>query len=256
MPSINTVLITGTTRGLGKGLTASFLQRPSTTVIAAVRDTTKEPAQALLKLPAAAGSKVILAKIDSSVPSDPADAVALLQKDHGITSLDLVIANAGISHSGAPVLKTSLSAITDHIAVNVGGPIALLQATAPLLKAKSDGKPLFLALSSIMGSLGGMDLLAALPPIISPYGGSKTALNWFVRRLHFEEPWLTSFVVHPGLVVTDMANQTFADAGLDPESVGAITVEQSVEGIVKVATEATEDIGGTFKQYDGTTLPW
>ncbi|KAH6884197.1 short-chain dehydrogenase [Thelonectria olida] len=256
MSSIHTVLITGATRGIGRGLTTAFLLRPSTTVIAAVRDTTKGPAKALSNLPTGNGSKLILVKIDSAVESDPATAVASLEKDHGIDHLDLVIANAGIGHSGKPVLQNSLDSITEHFAINVGGPVSLIQATAPLLKAKKDGKPLFVALSSLIGSLGGMELLQAFPPLMAPYGGSKTALNWFMRRLHFEEPWLISFVFHPGLVLTDMADATFGDAGVNPKDVGAITVEESVEGMVKVITSATEETGGTFKQYNGETLPW
>jgi NAD(P)-dependent dehydrogenase (short-subunit alcohol dehydrogenase family) len=94
------------------------------------------------------------------------------------------------------------------------------------------------------------------PNTASPYGGSKTALNWFVRRLHFEEPWLTSFVFHPGLVETDLAAASVAGTGVALKDLGAITVDTSVAGMVKTIDSATRDISGTFQNYDGAVNPW
>ncbi|KAK7448007.1 hypothetical protein CaCOL14_007360 [Colletotrichum acutatum] len=204
--SPTTILVTGAGRGIGSRLVASLLLRPSSTVIAAVRDPLKGPAKALLYLPKGEGSKVIIVKIDSSVETDPAEAVSILQRDHSIDALDVVIANAGIAHSSSPVIKTSTTAIRDHLAVNTIGPLLLFQATAPLLKASKTGRPVFVAVTSMLDTISGMESLESLPPALSPYGASKVALNWFIRRLHFEETWLTSFVLHPGTVATDMVN--------------------------------------------------
>lgn len=256
MSSNLTYLITGAGRGIGKGFVAAILQKPSTTVIAAVRDPSKDTVQAITHLPKAMGSKLIIIKLDSAIESDAFDAVTRLQKDHGITSLDVVIANAGINHSGNPVIQNSPAAVLEHFSVNTVGPLTLLQATAGLLKASNSGRPSFVALSSIIGSIGSMELVAELPPTMSPYGASKAALNWLVRRLHFEEPWLTSFVFHPGVVLTDMTAAAMEETGADPRDFGAITVEVSVTAMVKTIDSATREISGTFQNYDGTTLPW
>ncbi|KAJ8133539.1 hypothetical protein O1611_g90 [Lasiodiplodia mahajangana] len=256
MASGFTYLITGANRGIGQGLVATFLQEPSTTVIAAVRDVFTESAKALEFLPRAEGSRLIIIKIDSAVENDAAEAADALVSKHGVSSLDVVIANAGISHSGTSIAKTPASTLLEHISINVVAPIQLFQATAPLLRASQSGRPTFVALTSVVGSIGGMELLKELPPALSPYGGSKAALNWFIRRLHFEETWLTSFVIHPGLVLTDMAEQTFGAAGVDPRTIGGIEIEESVQGIASRIRSATKDISGTFQTYDGQVLPW
>ncbi|KAH6973037.1 aflatoxin biosynthesis ketoreductase nor-1 [Ilyonectria sp. MPI-CAGE-AT-0026] len=258
MSSPQTILVTGANRGIGQGIVTALLLKPSTTVIAAVRDTSKESSIALASLPKAADSRLITVKLDSSVESDPAAAVETLRKEHGIQSLDVVVANAGIAHSGGTVLQNSPSVITEHLAVNAVGPVVLLQATAPLLKAAKN--PRFISISTMIGSLNGMQmvfgLFAEAPPTASPYGGSKAALNWFMQRVHFEEPWLTSLILHPGLVLTDMANIMFEKAGVDPKTKGAITVEESAGGIVERLLTADRSVSGTFQNYDGKPLPW
>lgn len=253
-----TYLVTGANRGIGKGFIQTLLQKPSTTVIAAVRDPSNESSKALENLPKADGSKLVTVKLDVSVESDAAAAVEELRTKHGITVLDVVIANAGIGENGSSVRQTTVANTLKHFTVNVIGTLALFQATADLLKASKTGNPKFVALSTIIGSFGSMELLAqsGFPATGSPYGGSKAALNWFVRRLHFEEPWLTSFVFHPGLVETDMAAAAVAGSGLALKDIGAISVDTSVTGMVKTIDAATKDISGTFQVYDGSVLPW
>ena len=71
--------------------------------------------------------------------------------------------------------------------VNVLGPIVLFQAFRDLLKASS--LPRFIAISSGAGSIGMMDMV---PMDMSSYGTSKVALNWVVRKIHFENDWLST----------------------------------------------------------------
>jgi norsolorinic acid ketoreductase len=246
-------LITGANRGIGLGFTSALLQRPNTTVIAAVRDVAKS-APALESLPKASGSKLILVKLDAASESDPADAVAQLKSKHNITSIDIVIANAGISHSGGTIATTSPAALNEHIAINLTGPILLFQATKPLLRASTSGNPIFLGISTALASMGLQEHLSFLPQTLSPYGASKAALNWAVRRLHFEEPWLTSYVTHPGLVLTDMGRAL--DPSVALEDLGAISVEESVEGVLRTLDGASREMSGTFQNYDGSVVLW
>ncbi|KAH8755305.1 short-chain dehydrogenase [Diaporthe sp. PMI_573] len=249
-------LITGAKSGLGKGFVSAALQLPSSTVIAAVRDPSNESSKALAALPKADGSKLIVVKINSASESDASNAVASLQKHHGIESLDVVIANAAIGNSGTSVAETSIDAITEHFAVNIGGPIALLRATIPLLKNSKSGRPRFVTISSTVGSIAGLDQLPGSLPMFSPYGGTKAALNWFTRRIHFEESWLISVVFSPGVVLTAMSAPMLQATGARPEDVGAVTVEESVGGMMEKIDSATREISGTFQSYDGIVVPW
>jgi norsolorinic acid ketoreductase len=254
--SSSTVLITGANRGIGRGFAKTFLARPSTTVVVAVRDPEHPTSKALQDLPKADGSKLVTVQLDSTKPEHAAAAVEKLKSEHGISSLDIVIANAGIAQNGGRVREISIDNINLHHQVNAVAPVALFQASIDLLKASKTGNPIFVAISTLIGSIGSMEALTGFPATHSPYGGSKAELNYFVRRLHFEEEWLTSFVFHPGLVETDLAQGAVAGAGLKLSDIGAISVDTSVAGMVGTIDKATRETSGTFQSYDGTTLPW
>lgn len=81
--------------GLGRALATRFLLRANTIVIGGVRDPTHATSQSLLQLPCGPGSRLVIIKIDSEVESDAQDALKLIQSEHGIARLDIVIANAG-----------------------------------------------------------------------------------------------------------------------------------------------------------------
>ncbi|KAL2678560.1 hypothetical protein Neosp_009308 [[Neocosmospora] mangrovei] len=249
-----TYLITGANRGIGRALVSKLLLRTGVTVVATARDVSK--ASSLNDLPKGEGSRLILAKLDSQVDTDAADLVSQLRGRYGVLSLDVVIANAGIAHSGSTVLNTTPETIRDHVNTNAIGPVTLFQATYPFLKASSTGNPIFLGITTIFGSIGGQDYLTSVPPIMSPYGASKTALNWLIHRIHREEPWLTAFVVHPGLVLTDMGSGLLPP-GANPAAFGAIDVDTSVAGLLELVDSARRsEHGGTFQNVNGTVLPW
>ncbi|KAH6655815.1 aflatoxin biosynthesis ketoreductase nor-1 [Truncatella angustata] len=252
MSAPSNYLITGANRGIGKGFVQRILQKDSTTVVAAVRDPLHPTSKALADLPKGAGTKLIIVKLDSAVEEDAIRAVAQL-RDQGITFLDIVIANAGIGQDGTSVRNTSVANTLKHFNTNVFGPLTLFQATADLLKASKTGTPKFIAISSFIGSIGSQELYVKFTGASSPYGASKAALNWFIRLISFEEPWLTSFVFHPGLVETDLA----AGSGMDLKTLGAISVETSVSNMVKTTFDIKpEELTGSFRNHDGTIIPW
>ncbi|KAF4547665.1 Short chain dehydrogenase-like protein 56 [Elsinoe fawcettii] len=252
--STQTYLITGASRGIGKGFVASLLSRPTTTVIAAVRNPSKFSAE-LNAFPVASGSKLIIVKLDSAVDADAATAISTLQSEHGITSIDVIIANAGISHSGSSIIEQDPKTIREHFDINAVAPVLLLRAAKPLLQASKSGRPTFVAISTAIGSIDHQENLMQFGNLMAAYGPSKAALNWFIHRADLEESWLTAFMFHPGLVATDMA--ATALGGADPMSFGAITVETSVEGMLKeIGGASKEKTGGKFLNYDGSALPW
>lgn len=146
-----TYLITGANCGIGQGLTSLILSRPSTTVIATVRNVEKSSPE-LSALPAGTGSKLIVVQLDSQKEFDAADAVSELHSKYGIDALDVVIANAGMSASMGPILHTSVGNFRDHMDVNAIGPLLLIQAAAPLLKV-CKANPVFLTVSSLAASI-------------------------------------------------------------------------------------------------------
>ncbi|KAF9472159.1 NAD(P)-binding protein, partial [Pholiota conissans] len=173
-----------------------------------------------------------------------------IEKKHG--HIDTVIANAGISNPPGKVHETSVENYEEHFSVNVLGPIVLFQAFRDLLKVSS--LPRFIAISSGAGSIGMMDMI---PMDMSSYGTSKAALNWVVRKIHFENDWLIAYPQCPGLVETDMGADTTVQR---EEFVKHFTLRQPHEAasiLVGIIRESTrEKDGGQFHNIDDGRYLW
>lgn len=190
MSSPYIVLISGGGRGLGRGFVERYLARPNHLVIAANRNPNDAISKSLFNLPKGEGSKLVVVKLDATVEADAAAAVKELTAQ-GIDHLDLVIANAGTGFVYPLVRDVKRADIQSHVDLNVYGVLWLYQATLELLK-KSEN-PKWVTMGSTAGSI------SAQPPVPNAaYGASKAMVHWHTRRIHAEEEWLTSFVLHPG----------------------------------------------------------
>ncbi|WVQ81961.1 hypothetical protein IAT38_004088 [Cryptococcus sp. DSM 104549] len=234
-PSSKIVLITGANRGIGLGITKIYLSK-GWTVVAAVRDPSAFP-----KL----DGTVIPVKVDSLSLTDAKEAVEELKTKHGITHLDVVIANAGISENFNDVKALDIDVLDKHHFVNVRGPVVLYQAVYPLLGEGST----FTVISSYLGSNSVEHF-----PALAAYGASKTAINYIVRNIHFEEPKFTAFTIHPGHVDTDMGKEGAKFFGI---ANAPQTVEEISPQVVDLIESATRDThGGYMWHYDGEKGAW
>lgn len=119
------------------------------------------------------GSKLLLIKLDSSLPADAKRAVEEV-KASGIDHIDILIANAGIGPPISSLETVDLGEVTNIFNVNALGPLALCQACHPLLQKPGNAK--FVPITSIAGSIGALETNSA--HIIPSYGISKAALDW------------------------------------------------------------------------------
>lgn len=171
-------------------------------MIAGVRDVASKSAKSLQDLPKASGSRVILVKIDSKSSTDADAAVSTLKRDHGITFLDVVIANAGIANKYPHVHEAGAEAesMLEHYTVNVIGVVTLFAAVRPLLLPEtgaSSTEPKFITMSSAAGSIA---VQAQVPYPNAVYGPSKAAVNWITYKMHLEnqDKGLCAVAIHPG----------------------------------------------------------
>lgn len=208
----------------------------------------------LTDLKPAEGSKLLIVKIENGTHSSPAVAVRHIM-DMGVTSLDIVIANAGITPTAAylKVEDVDLELLRRVFEVNTFSYIPLYQAVRPLLRTAAESERAqakLLVLSSNASSITDMELLARVPAAI--YGSSKAALNFLVRRTHFDDPWLTAWVMNPGFVRTENGNATAKVFGL-PEAPN--TLEESVNGLLNSIDSATRiGTSGKFYNFNSTEL--
>lgn len=145
------VLISGANRGLGRGLVARYLQLPNHTVIAANRNPDHPSSKSLSELPTASGTKLIVVKLDASIWEDAFAAVKTLQAQ-GISHLDIVIPNAGVSSIWPSVADVKLEDLKAHMEPNAYGVVSLYQAVRPLLQ-KAKKEPVFAIMGSTAGTL-------------------------------------------------------------------------------------------------------
>ncbi|WVW83198.1 hypothetical protein I302_105216 [Kwoniella bestiolae CBS 10118] len=226
-----TILITGANRGVGLKLTESFVEK-GYKVIAAVRD--------LSKAPAIDGLAAVV-KIDSNEFDDPVKAVEELKK-RGIDQLDIVVANAGISTNHKLLREADMDVFDDHYRVNAKAPLLLYKAVYPLLVKKEGSKFIVISTGLSQNSFQHM-------PKFGVYGSSKAAVNYLTRQIHFEEPQLTTFMISPGWLDTEMGFEGAAAAGIQgpPEKI-SVAIPQIVDLIEKSDRESR---GGYMWNYDG-----
>ncbi|MER5456055.1 SDR family oxidoreductase [Micromonospora sp. NPDC002389] len=152
------VLVTGAAGAIGGELVAAFLARgwrvagldrrppePSTTAGPA-RRRTEHPAAAALDTPPTAGLTWLSADVTDAAAVEAA--VERLHADWG--GLDVLVNNAAVGPPRAPVGRETAAHLRTVLEVNLVAPLALVQATLPLLTAGD--APAVVQLSSIGGS--------------------------------------------------------------------------------------------------------
>lgn len=146
------VVITGAGRGLGNSLAEAYLAKDNCAVIGTIRDDTSPGVAALQAAKKGTNSDLHLVKLESSSTTDAADAIAEVKAQAGISHIDVLIANAGLSPPVASLETVGLDELKHSLAVNALGPLALYQACHPLLKESRQAK--FITISSAAGLAG------------------------------------------------------------------------------------------------------
>lgn len=172
-------------------MAAALLRRPSTTVVATVRDTSSNAAQSLKSLDTGSDSKLVLLPLDMKHVEPLSSALS----DAGITSLDIVISNAGLNSGFDSVEETQIQTLRDDYEVNVVGTFALFQVCQSLL-VKGEAKK-FVVITSSVGSIKGLEM-ENMPGV--SYGASKAAVNWVSKKLSVEyaKHGFKIGIIHPG----------------------------------------------------------
>ena len=183
-------------QGIGRGFVKKYLGRPHTIVVGTVRDPSSTEARELFAFPKADGSNLFLIKLNGESETDALAGVRSLTTRSGIEKLDVVIANSGIFKAAAhqKISQMKTEDLMEHLNINTVSVVRLFQATLPLQEKAPN--PIFLVNSAGAGTLAGMEDFAHFP--LNSYAVSKAAANFLTRRIHFENPHLIAFAVHPG----------------------------------------------------------
>lgn len=178
---MDAVLITGATDGIGLEL-ARFYRSRCRRLILVGRRPREELADEIFET-------VLYCRVDLS-RDDAAEEVATFLIRNEISTLSLVIQNAGIGYFGASEKQTP-QGIDSLLAVNLYAPIALAQRLIPPLR-RGCGRLVFIS-----------SVVAYLPcPDYAVYGATKNALDEFARSLRIELADVPVVIIHPGATRT------------------------------------------------------
>ncbi|KAF9471368.1 NAD(P)-binding protein [Pholiota conissans] len=250
--SPNIYFVAGATRGIGLALVAEIAAKDASAFIYA-GGRTPQAAPLLTSLASKYPGRIVPVKYVAGDEEVNKSIASEIFAKHG--RVDTVIANAGIANVGDKIHEVAIKQFEDHFRVNVLGPIVLFQTFRDLLK--SSAQPRFIVISSIAGSI---ELIQMSPFDIGVYGTSKAALNWAVRKIHFENEWLIAYPQCPGPVDTDMGVLAAAvDPAVYQEMLkNHIRQPDVVAGMLFniFSTSTREKDGGQFHSVEGGVHAW
>ena len=229
-------LVTGANRGLGLEFVRQLLARGDR-VIATCRHPGK--ATALNPLAGAHPGRLHVLPLDVAEPKSIAElARELALLNDGDVTLDLLINNAGVLHSGERFGAVSAANLDDSFRTNARGPFLLTQTLAPLL---ADGAKVA-NISSQLGSIAGLGGFGT-----PSYAISKAAQNMATGLLAqaLAARGIAVIALHPGWVQTDIGG------------VGAeLTPMQAVAALLAVIDGATMVDSGHFLDRHRQPVAW
>ncbi|MHC6629999.1 SDR family NAD(P)-dependent oxidoreductase [Streptomyces globosus] len=235
-PAVRTVLITGTSSGIGLS-TAVAAARAGWRTVATLRDPGR--ADALRKAAADAGVELDIRRLDVTDEASVAAAVAGVVADYG--RLDAVVNNAGAGHVGT-LENDSLADIRRVMEVNFFGVLNVSKAALPHLRA-AGGR--LVTVTSVGGVVG--------QPFNEAYCAAKFAVEGYMESLAPVARTLgvAVSVVEPGAVATEFVNNIGIDVegGLEAGAyTGALrtyvdrTVAQFLDGTAQTPDGAAESV--------------
>lgn len=234
-----TVLITGSSRGIGLELARVYAQR-GWNVIATCRTPSKATD---LQAIAAEYDNVVIEELD--VTDD--DEIASLAAKYDGQPIDVLLNNAGIpGDRSKQVFGTFDQDVFDQVMhVNVMGPLKMAVAFFDHVAASDQKK--IINISSSQGSLASTNRSQGNSYF---YKSSKSSLNMVTRimALEMKDRGLIVGLVSPGWVHTD-----FGGGEYQP---GMITPMESAASVAAVIDDYDMDKAGLLFSYKGEQTPW
>jgi 3-oxoacyl-[acyl-carrier protein] reductase len=239
----HTVLVTGSSRGIGAGIAKVFALEGHRVAIHYHEN--EEKARKLFDELKSNGCSVMMTHGDVSDEEQVRDMVRAVQDTFGF--VDVLVNNAGIALPPQLVTDTSLSDWSRVFGTNINGMYLVTNAILPQMVSHKRGA--IVNISSMWGVSGGSCEV--------PYSASKAAVIGFTKSLAKEvaPSGIRVNCVAPGFVLTEM------NAALDEETVESIRLETPLmqlgtpqdiaNAVVFLASEKASFITGQTLSVDG-----
>ncbi len=235
---MQTVLITGSNRGLGYEFVRQYLEQDAK-VISCCRQ--PQTARQLKKLQAKYNHQLLIIPLDVTKQESITQAFDLVQQN--FNSLDLLINNAGIG-----LRKTlnnfTLEDLTTTFLTNAAAPLIVSRTFLPLLSAGN--RPTIANITSQLGSIS-LQQNQFIGIGSFDYNPSKAALNMISVMLasFLKDREIIVITQSPGWASTDLGG---SDAPNTPEEV--------VAAMIKIFKGVSLQDSGKYYEWTGAELPW
>lgn len=188
------IVITGITQGLGKALASGFIQADH--IVWGCGRTVAAIDQLAQQYPPPHD----FSALDIAKPQPVQEwANRLIQLNE---TPDILINNAGLINTVAPLWEVPAQEISDVLDVNIKGSINLIRSFLPSMKAKGQG--IIINFSSGWGR--------STSPGVAPYCASKWAIEGLNQALAQEVPsGIATIALNPGIIHTEMLETCFGE---------------------------------------------
>ncbi len=237
------VLVTGSTRGIGRATAAAFLEEGAMVAVHGRRD--EDARRAADEL--GGGRSVVVSGDLAAAPTCARIVEGAIEKLGG---LDILVNNAGVFIEG-PIGEVGEDTYDWLMDINVKGVFFCSRAAIPALRAARGS---IVNVSSESGLVGNLNMAL--------YCASKGAVTNLTRALAFElAPEVRVNAVCPGATMTDMVTGQADDPDAEPPSFQDLIdyapmkriaePREIAEGILYLANPASRFVTGTMLSIDG-----
>lgn len=249
-----TVVVTGSTSGIGLGIARAFAAEGANVVINGFGD--KAEIETVRKSLEEQGGKALYHAADMSKPAEIADLIATAEREFG--GIDVLVNNAGIQHV-APVEDFPIEKWDLIIAINMSSAFHTIRAAIPGMKAKKKGR--------IINIASAHGLVAS--PFKSAYVTAKHGILGLTKSVALEvaEFGITINAICPGYVLTPLVEKQIPDTakarGISEEQVKTevmlrlqatkefVSIDEVAQTAIFLASDAARQITGTSISIDG-----
>ena len=236
-------IVTGGTRGIGKGICEVFCREGATVALWDVLDGTETVNEIKQN-----GGKIFFQKVDVTDQNSVNNAIDEIIKQHG--KIEILINNAGIIRDRS-FLKMSEEEWDSVMNVNLKSLYVVTRAVIPYMKENGYGR--IVSASSINGTAGAFGQ--------TNYCATKAGISGFTRALCKEVGrfGITANAVAPGFIqsaMTDSMPEEVINAGIKMIPVGRIgTAEDMGHAYLFLASKESGFVSGITLHANGGAMP-